>query len=532
MIRGLRFPALSFLSHMAHYGRFASGMRQYLSSPVASDSRGEIRRRLEHREETWLRLVRRTVFAQPDHPYRRMFGVAGCEMGDLEAAVRRRGLEDTLTRLRGEGVYLSADEFKGRTPIERSGVHIPSTATSFTTPSSRGWLGGASSGSSGGARITTSGTRHLLLAECYLRLTIEEFQLDRFSMIVVRPILPSTAGLVTSIPMNRFGLTVDSWFAPGSAGSDSLHYRGLTSLMVAMALLHGLKTPFPRSLGKDEWSLVAKLISSRKEKGVSCVVSSFVRPAVQLAAAAVECGYDISGTVFLVGGEAMTNSKRNVIESAGGRVSLRYWISEIGPIGFACSEMRGNCVHLFDDTVVAVNDSTNRPAVFFTTLDEDAPSFVINAEMGDCGFVEDANCQCEFRSAGISRQIRDIASRSRITTLGMTLEYSDVAAIVEESLPRRFGGAPTDYQLIETERGTGTGIDIRIHPRVTLADASAIADYFLQALRSYYGGAAASRVWAHAGAVRVVRAEPRVTVTGKVLPIYLLDQTSSGNRDS
>src|SRR5947207_15038426 len=74
---------------------------------------------LAHREDNFLAQARSMIYAQPGMPYERLLRSAGCEYGDLASMVQRNGLEATLSQLFQRGVYLTVDEFKGRTAIIR-----------------------------------------------------------------------------------------------------------------------------------------------------------------------------------------------------------------------------------------------------------------------------------------------------------------------------------------------------------------------------------------------------------------------------
>ena len=78
-----------------------------------------VQERRARREADFLELVTRTVYADPDSPYRRLLDLAGCERGDLEQLVRAEGVEGALHVLFRQGVYLTVDEFKGRRAARR-----------------------------------------------------------------------------------------------------------------------------------------------------------------------------------------------------------------------------------------------------------------------------------------------------------------------------------------------------------------------------------------------------------------------------
>ena len=160
-------------------------------------------------------------------------------------------------------------------------------------------------------------------------------------------------------------------------------------------------------------------------------------------------------------------------------------------------------------------------SLLFTNLLPFAPRFLINAEMDDSGVVEPAACQCEYTRAGMTMQVRDIFSYGKLTGQGITLFGTDVVRILETALPRRFGGTPGDYQLVEREGERQTELVLRVSPRIHGAAAD-VRDFFLSEVRRCHGGTLAARLWKHADGLAVVVAEPSATRTGKVLPLHVL----------
>jgi hypothetical protein len=59
------------------------------------------------------------IYGSPNSPYLKLLRHAGCDLSDLDRQVRRHGLEPTLAKLAGEGVYLTSDEFKGKSEVVR-----------------------------------------------------------------------------------------------------------------------------------------------------------------------------------------------------------------------------------------------------------------------------------------------------------------------------------------------------------------------------------------------------------------------------
>lgn len=517
------------LSRARYLSRMTSGMIRLLGTPPSPDPEGLIRRQMANREQHFLELVRLTVFANPVNPYHQMFRLAGCGYQDLAEAVGRDGVEGTLATLHRQGVWLAHDELKRKKPIVRSNQEIPSGEDSFRNPLVKGGMEGTSGGSSGVRTRTRRSIPARIHVEAHHRLAMREFGLAGRHYVQLKPILPASDGLLNLVSFTRLGCPVDRWFSPVARSLESAHYRLATDGLVALARLWGLRIPFPVDLPANDFSPVACWIAERQREGLECTLNSYASPAVRVAAAA-EKGLDISGALFLVGGETLTDSKRRVIESAGAAVFPRYSISEIGGIGHACRQMtRGDCVHLFRDSVAII--SHRRPAplsgaavdsLLFTTLLPYAPLVLLNAEMDDSGVLGQASCDCTYTAAGFTGVIRDISSFGKLTGHGVTLVGTEVVRILEEALPRRFGGCATDYQLVERDGHDQARLTLRVSRRIALSSPEDVRDCFLGQLRALHGGQIASRLWRDAGVVEVVHEDPVATARGKVLPLGLL----------
>ena len=95
---------MGLLSRAKMYARFALGLRGFLRRRISVEqARAIVRRRMAQREENFLRLVRKGIFGHPRSPYLPLMQLAGCEIGDLETMVRRRGLDGALLALQDVG---------------------------------------------------------------------------------------------------------------------------------------------------------------------------------------------------------------------------------------------------------------------------------------------------------------------------------------------------------------------------------------------------------------------------------------------
>ncbi|HTS50277.1 MAG TPA: hypothetical protein VMH05_20160 [Bryobacteraceae bacterium] len=522
------------LQEASYYARMAAGIARYLRAPSEPNPLEAIRARVERRETTFLETVRRAIFSKPNHPYREMFRLAGCDQGDLADSVRRHGLESTLLQLRRDGVWLDHDEFKGSKPIVRSGKEIPSTARSFWNPLAKGLLIASSGGSRSKGTRSPRSAGEFVIRESHHALRCREFDLAGRAQAEIKAILPSTTGLNPCLRAVRAGTPVQRWFVPGGSWRSSPHYRLSTYALVLWAKTLGASVPMPRQLPWNDFSPVAEWIARRRAAGVACVVGATASAGARIARAAVEHGFDIRGTQFLLNGEPLSDAKGAVLKAAGCDATSHYGISEIGGIGSGCRQMvNRSCVHLFRDSVAAINYRRRAPfadvdvdAILFTTLLASAPHLFINVDMQDCGVIQPAACDCSYSQAGLTVQVSDIHSYGKLTGLGITLLGTHLAGLIEDVLPRRLGGGPGDCQLVQSELGADTTLSLRLSPRLKLDSLERARECFLDELRQVYGGSLAARTWTHANAIEVLVAEPLNTLSGKVLPLHLVRENA------
>jgi hypothetical protein len=522
---------------IASFSRTLRGLYDYLQTPPWADWKGAIHSGIEERETRFLEIAGRTIFCNANHPYHRMFQIAGCDFGDLERELTQHGLEATLQSLARQGVHLTHDEFKGKQAIVRSGEHIRADAGSFAN---RGFDGmdAVSGGSRSAGTKSVVNTPHCLHAELYHRLASAEFRLYGRRHVLVWGILPNLAAITQGVRYARLGAQVERWFAMGGTWKDAPLYRSATSSCVALARAMGARIPFPEILAPNDFTAAAESIARGRAAGASYSVGGPATAAVRMASRAIEKGFDISGTLFLMGSETLTEAKQAAVEAAGARIYSRYATTELGPVGYACREMRANCVHLFEDSIAAINQRRMAPlsdvevnSLLFTTLTPYAPHVLINAEFDDCGTIEPARCSCGFATAGFRRQIRGVTSFGKLTGQGVTLVGSEVVRLLEDVLPARFGGAPGDYQLLEQEKEGQTRLTLRVRPGIPLRSPDDVRECLLGELVKLRGGAGARRLWEHSQALEVVRAYPAVTRAGKILPLHLLGSGRMGSGD-
>jgi hypothetical protein len=519
------------LKEAVYYTRMARGLFDILRLPPPADPRGRLRDQIEHRVERFAAQVRDYVFATPDHPYRIMFEQAGCQYGDFENSVRSGGLEATLRQLRDSGVYLLHAELKGKRPIVRHGREIPGNGDSFLKRGNGGHWTSRSGGSRSAGTSTPHSTAYRAYRNCYEAVLAEEFGLAGRECILLFPILPAPYAFTTARALQHVELPVSRWFAVGGNMRDTGHYRVVTRALVAEAKLLGTAIPWPEYLPSNDFTPVVRHLEKVSARGRKSVVWGIVSPTVRVAAAAIEMGVSLAGVIFLTGGEALTEAKRELIEQSGAEVHPNYFISEMGTVGYGCSRMRGNCVHVFEDNVAVIAVEREAPlsgapvqSLHFTTLLPLNPRLLINVEMDDHGVVGPASCDCVLSRLGYRTQVDGIFSFSKLTGYGATLVGSDILRVLERGLPQRFGGSPADYQLVEAESEGLGKLVLRVSPRTGAKDAAAVREFFLKEVRALFGGSLTVREWRHGDALAVVLEEPEITRAGKVLSLHLLGE--------
>ena len=162
-------------------------------------------------------------------------------------------------------------------------------------------------------------------------------------------------------------------------------------------------------------------------------------------------------------------------------------------------------------------------ALLVTSLRMTAPLVLLNAGLGDQAVVADRRCGCPLERLGWTTHLHTIRSYEKLTAGGMTFLDADAIRVLEEVLPARFGGVPTDYQLVEEEADGGPPrVRLLVRPEVGPLDPSAVAEAFLGALATGEGAERImGQVWRDSQVLRVERRAPFATPSGKILHLHL-----------
>jgi hypothetical protein len=525
-------PVFGNLSNAWTGARFAAQLPLYLRRPWTPEAaRAELEARLRSRDSRFLEAARRLIFCHPGSPYLKLLRRAGCEYGDLAGLVRRDGIEGALDALFREGVYLTVEEFKGRRPVVRGGTTLSVTPESLRNPRSPVHLvlksgGSRSRGSSvffdlGFIRRCAADTGlalHLRGGDAWDKATWE---------------VPGGGALFSLFEFSQFGARPVRWFSQLDPRESSLpsRYRWSNTAFGWGARLAGVAMPRPRYAPLESPAPIVDWMAKTLKGGRTPYLLTYPSSALRVVRAAGEAGVDLRGSQWTIAGEPCTETRMSAVRRAGGAVLPKYGIMETGPVGYGCSApAASDDIHLMSDLHAVIQPGTCGPAaglepnaVLFTSLMVDAPVVLLNASMGDQAVLKRRACGCPMEALGWTDHLREIRSGEKLTCGGMNFLDADVVRVLEDVLPARFGGGPSDYQLLEEEDGGGApGLKLLVHPRLGAMDERLVRDEFLAGI-SRGGGAQAvmGLAWNRGGVFRVERCEPLPTRSGKILHLHV-----------
>jgi len=518
------------LSELSTFVRYAATLPGYLRHRMgAEQAEARLRDALANRESNFLRVMEHGVYGHAPSPYLALLRLAGIEFADLQALINRSGLEDALGTLYDAGVHLTIDEFKGRRPIERPGLHIPASPRAFDNPLSTLHYQGKSSGSRGPRTRVNIDLAMLEHEAAYVHQYLDAFDLWSRPYAVWRPVPPVVTALKWQLRLEKLGKPLDRWFSQTrhELSKGNWKFAVFTFTTVAGGRLLGRRFPAPQHVTTDAPDAVVTWLMEMKRSGTPAVLDTIVSSAVRLCLHARTRGLDISGTLFRLGGEPLTDAKANLFAEVGCRALCFYSITEMSFVAAPCATPEApDDVHLLTDKVATlvrpkVGAFGSVDALIYTTLLPSSPKLMLNVESGDYASLTNRVCGCPMGRLGFTQHLHGIRSYEKLTSEGVTFLGTELLRLVEEVLPQRFGGAPTDYQLVEAEEGELSRIFIVADPALGPLDEGDVTDLVLETLSAYPGGRAMTEHWRQGKTLKLLRREPYQTESAKVLPLHL-----------
>jgi hypothetical protein len=505
--------------------RFGWGVRRFCRETVSIEAaRAAIRSRIRDRDRTFLELVRRVWAPGPRSPYRQLFRAARCEPGDVDRLVAQEGVEGALTALRQAGVYVSFDEFKGLRVAVRGGETFQFDAGDFDNPIVRAHFMTTSGGTRARPTRIVIDLDHIAESASDWALWFSAHGwLDR-PVVFLTPEFP---GIVSrQLRSAKLGKPYARWFVTGGGGT--LRYRLVSTYLQALSRrASGAPRPERVSLLTDGRRIGEELARMAAMGKPPCVVAS-PATAVRLCGTVAETGGSLSGVTFLLGGEPYTDARKRALEAVGASGVPNYGSAETGPLGAQCpGPFTTDDVHVYRDAFAVIAAShmdagaAEESAILVTGLRRTGPKVLLNVEIGDTARVARRTCGCAFDDMECTTHLWSIRSSDKLTGDGVTFLVADLLPLLEDELPRRFGGAAGHYQIVETQDPHGLPrYQLLVSPEVGTVDECAIVNALLDALsarRPAYGFMVEQ--WRQGGLLTVRRERPQPTARGKV-PAY------------
>lgn len=513
--------------------RFLYHLPRYLQARIDSESATAILAdRLRTRDAAFLRQLELAVFSWPESPYLPLFTRARLGYRDAVELVRKDGVEQTLRLFLKEGIYLSVDEFKGRRELIRGNHCAQVSPKSFQNPESRYMV----AASSGGSR--SSGTPVLFdlefIRSCAVnsRIVHELRGGSRWEKTTWE--VPGGGARFRLLKYSLYGPPIRAWFSQVDPAAGGLHpvYRWSTRAMRWGSYLSRQQLPKPLFSPISEPRPLFDWIDQVRLQGRTPLVFTFPSSAVALAQWGAACGRDLEGVQFTVSGEPITAARLETIRSLGGTVGARYGSVETGPLAYGClNPTAPDHCHFQSDLWAVIQAGEEGAALglrerslLITGLDPRAPFLFLNTSMGDEAHLTNGSCGCPLENMGWNLHVSGIRSIEKLTSAGMTFAGTDVIAVLEQNLPGKYGGIPTDYQLVEEEAPDGRPLlKLLVHPRLGPLDAEAVREDFLAGLGSRtIVDRLMETAWREAGLLTVERRPPLQTKQGKVLHFHVL----------
>jgi hypothetical protein len=509
--------------------RFVLGLPRLLRDPITVErARAALRARFEHRSGAFLDLVRRTVYAHPGSPYRVLLAHAGCEAGDLARLVTREGVEGALRALARSGVYLTVEELKGRRPVERGSLQIALDPAHLRNPFSAVAFRSRTGGSRGTATpvaLDLGFVREMAVDLCLVTDARGELGAAHALWFV-----PGGDAVVKLLRLAAFGVPPVRWFSPVDLTRAEVDRRYVWSVRLLRlgGWLAGVPLPAPEHVPHEEAIRVARWMAGALDRGPVHLVT-MTSCAVRVCQAAAAAGLSLDGATFSLSSEPTTAARLQAICRVGARAQIFYATVEAGIVGLGClAPEAADEVHVLDDRLAVIQAPEEvaalpAGALLVSSLREaGTPLVLLNVSLGDRATVGARACGCALDRLGWGTHLHGIRSFQRVTAGGMTFLDADVADVLDAVLPARFGGGPTDYQVVEDEAADGRPrLRLLVHPRIGPVDPAAITDAFLDAIgRSSATARLMSLSWRDARLVQVERRPPLVTRAGKILHVH------------
>lgn len=510
--------------------RTMAAIRSWVQAPFTwKDRQEEVRSLMRTRDQRFLELMRKAVYGFSKSPYLKLLRNIGCEYEDLKTQVSTNGLDATLQHLSGKGVYVTHDEMKGREPARRGSAVFYFDASDFDNPLIRPQFGYETSGSTGKATSVGVTFQHFQQQLLHTDLSASFHGVKKAAIALWLPL--SEWSISRSMRLVKLGMPPVRWFSqvpvfPSRKIGCALDTVGL----IAFSRLYGMALPMPCYVPLSEPADVVSWMLSELGQDRRPFLITYPSTALRACAWAVQEGKSLEGALLLVAGESVTSAKRSTIESTGAACLPLFGATETGESAEGCLTPNDpDDMHLYTHKFGIISrrqmigDDKGIDVLFFTTLGSATPKIFLNADIGDAGIVEERNCDCPWGRIGFKTHLRNVWSYAKLTAEGMTVPGDAVFSVLEEAMPKQFGGHAGDYQLLSEPGDKGiTHYLLSVNSLIGTMDKVKVRNAFFEALVTT--GATnrlVTEFLSRADQLKVVRRRPSVQTGGKSLPVVL-----------
>jgi hypothetical protein len=507
---------------------FSAGLWSHLRHPIdRAQARAVLERRLAERETDFLTLARRAIYGHRGSPYRRLLQIVGCEFGDLERLVRREGLEGALLELFRQGVYLTIEELKGKRLVTRRGEAFTVNLGRLRNPCR--WVPSPFRGRAFWGNQAPLYEAMLADLAANSALTLEARGGLAWRHATWRGLEPS-ASVLWLLRFTGPGYLPVRWYTWDNPRTKDRPLVQRIAPRVTCWLGARMGSPFPRPeyVPDRNASPVLRWMEAELRSGRTPNLITTASFGIQVCRLAIERGIDLSGAQFSLGGDPLTPRRLDTVRQVGANAFPNYGSKESGFIAVGClNPVHADEMHHYHDQHALIqagsqtNDAALPPeALLITSLRLSWPLVLLNVSLGDHARLSERDCGCPLQRLGWARHLDTVRSFEKMKIAAKVVSGPRVTELLEAELPARFGGGPTDYQLVEEldEVPAGTPrLRLLVHPDAT-PDVENVAALFVDVLRSE--GVPVEALQQQPDWFRVERRPPLVSAGGKTLPIH------------
>jgi hypothetical protein len=519
---------------IGRYYRLSTGLRAFFKDTLTVEQASKlIEDRRNNREKNFLEVIKQGIYENINSPYLKLLKLSGYSFNDIEKLVEAGGIDSTLHELFNNGVYFTYREFRGDTPVIRNDCKFMVCKGDFDFPSRNAFYEVKSGATRSAGTNSKIEFEYLTQVASSFALLFEELGIRNGPVALWLPILPGSAGINFLLRCLKIGITPEKWFSHTDMSTIKMTHKDKFAMQFIrhMGKFFGKPLPKPELVNINDGHIVCDWLTKMLAVYPTVTIVTYPSSAIRICIAAKNNNINLTGSVFILTGEPITDAKSAKIELVGGKVVPWYGVTEVGTIGLGCNTSNHTDeVHLFDDIITAIqykrrveHSDLDVDSMLFTSLLPCAPKVLLNVEFGDSGKIENSKCDSAYSKDVLHKHISCIRSFEKMTGEGMTLFGSEIEKLLEERLPALFGGESVDYQLTEEENADGfTRYKLLINPRLNKTDCNIVKDVVLSEIKKLDTAKnLLYDIWSKADVFEVSYEKPIATARGKIYPFYI-----------